>query len=180
MRRTALPAPRAQVLETWVGEEAKDPLCLVDSPPRKRWREKPVIGSNPFPQDKKCYQNHLTEAAHPLQALRVTSQGTCAQQVQDPTGSWHNWESSDYPKHDESVDPGSEGLANHTDIFPFIIPNRNMTTLFINSPDTLPFPLLHTYTCRSLAVCYMTNCSTAFLPSSRGNFSEMLSAFKYN
>lgn len=80
------------------------------------------------------------------------------------------WGSSDYPKHDEPVDPGSEGLANHADVFTFIIPGRNMTTLFINSPSMLPFPLLHTYTCHSLAVCYVTNCSTALLPSSGDRF----------
>lgn len=82
----------AWVLETWVGEEAKDPVCLVNSPPRKHGREKPVRESSPFLQDKISYQNHLQLAAHPLRALRVTSQGTCAQQAQDPTGSWYNLE----------------------------------------------------------------------------------------
>lgn len=66
---------------------------------------------------------------------RLTSQGTRAQQAQDPAGSWHNLGKPDYPRHDEPVDPGTDELANHKDIFPFIIPGKNRTTLFINSPD---------------------------------------------
>lgn len=112
----------------------------------------------------------------------VTPQGTRAQLSECKTrqAAGTTWGGSGFPKRDESVDPGSEGLTNPADVFPFITPGRSMTTLFINSLHTLLFPLLHTHTCQSLIVCYVTSCSTAFLPSSGGCFSEMLStsAFK--
>jgi len=58
LRRTAPQAPWAQVLETAVVKEAKDPVCLVNSPPGKHWREKHIREPNPFPQDKACYHHH--------------------------------------------------------------------------------------------------------------------------
>lgn len=48
LQRTASQVPKAWVLETWVREEAKDPVCLVNSPPGKCWREK-AVWVQPFP-----------------------------------------------------------------------------------------------------------------------------------
>lgn len=169
LHRTAPQALRVQVLEAWVGEEAKDPICLVDNPLRKHGRKRPVR-VHLYPSTEYTTKTASKELHMPWRYSRLTSQGTRAQQAQDSAGSWHNPGKPDYPRHDEPVDPGSDELANHKDIFPFIIPGRNMVFLFINSPDILPFHLLHTHTCHSLTVDYGTNLSIAFLSSSGTTF----------
>lgn len=135
-------------------------------PSQETWKRKTCESPTLYPS-----AGYATEELHmPCRYSRLTSQATRAQQAQDSAGSWHNLGNQDYPRHDEPVDPGSDELANHKDVFPFIIPGRNMTTLVNNSPDMLLFQLLHMHTCHSLTVGYGTNCSTAFLSSSGTTF----------
>lgn len=114
----------------WGKRQRIQPIWLIALPGNM---ERPVRVP-PFISAQDTHQDRLRRAHMPCGYSRLTSQGIHSQQAQDPAGSWHNLGKPDYPRHDEPVDPGTDELANHKDIF-FIIPGRNMTTLFINSPD---------------------------------------------
>jgi len=137
------------------GERGKGSSLPGEQPSRETLERKTHKRAQPFPPGQGMLPPPppRSRAAHPWGHSEQRRRAPMLGKSKTQQAAAATWERSDRPRHDEPADPGSKGLADHADMFPFIIPGSNTTALLI-LPTGSPFPS-HTPTPAMASPCAM-------------------------